>query len=45
MTEYLHRLYLQLAAIESLGVCRQGPGLNRRGQRILRWLRHRKIKP
>ena len=41
--EYLYQLYLQLLAIETLGACRQGPRLNRRGERILRWLRQRGV--
>lgn len=36
------RLYSQLSAIEAIGVCRQGPGLNKRGERILRYLRRRR---
>lgn len=35
------KLYDQLSAIEAIGVCRQGPGLNARGERVLRWLRAR----
>lgn len=35
------RLYSQLSAIEALGVGRDGPGLNPRGERILRYLRAR----
>jgi hypothetical protein len=34
-------LYSQLTAIETLGVCRQGPHLNERGARLLRYLRAR----
>lgn len=35
------RLYEQLSAIETIGVGRQGPGLNHRGERLLRYLRTR----
>ena len=36
-----HRLFSQLSAIEVLGVCRVGNGLNARGERILNYLRLR----
>lgn len=36
------KIYSTLCAIEAIGVCRQGPHLNERGTRILRWLRNRR---
>ena len=35
------RVYGQLTAIEAIGVGREGPGLNARGERVLRYLRRR----
>jgi hypothetical protein len=35
-------LYNQLCAIEAIGVCRQGPHLSQRGQRLLGYLRTRR---
>lgn len=39
------RIYDQLCAMEAIGVCRQGPHLNARGQRLLVWLRMRRRRP
>lgn len=36
------RLYGQLSAIETLDVCHGSPRLNRRGERLLRYLRTRR---
>ena len=38
------KLYRQLCAIEAIGVCRQGPHLNERGARLLRYLRRRRVR-
>jgi len=35
------RLYDALRAREAIGVCRDGPGLNARGERVLHYLRQR----
>lgn len=35
-------LYNVLSAIEAIGVCRQGPGLNAHGERVLRYLESRR---
>lgn len=37
-------LYSQLSAMEALGVGRQGPGLNTRGERVLRYLQRRRCR-
>lgn len=42
MRQLVERLYNQLSAMEAIGVCRQGPGLNARGDRILKYLRQRR---
>jgi hypothetical protein len=42
MRELLNKLYSQLTAIETLGISREGPHLNARGARILRYLRARR---
>lgn len=36
------RLYSQMTAIEAIGVCRQGPRLNARAQRVLNYMRARR---
>lgn len=38
------KLYSALSAIEVLSVCKEGPPLNARGARMLRYLRKRKSK-
>jgi len=40
--DYCDRLFDQLSAIDVLNVCHEGPPLNRRGERILRYLRRRR---
>lgn len=39
------RLYGSLSAAEALAVCGDGPPLNRRGERTLRYLRRRLRRP
>lgn len=42
--EYMSRLYSQLSAAEAIGGTEGRPHLNRRGQRLLNWLRARRAR-